>query len=170
MTMDKHDRELVDFALKNGLKSLDEAEFALAKFKSEEPARLENEQKEQARVQAEDIEKVKHAVEVRRDKLLSNMFAFAQHDRERTTMTISGKEVSYNTQIKGYPCPHCNARLERRDLEWALEIATGAFPDLLRKPSDSIRTITEMGTLTTWRGKVRCPSCKKQLTLMVQSR
>lgn len=169
--MDKHDRELVDFCLQHNVKSLDEAEFALAKLKAEEPMRIENEQKEQARVHAEDIEKIEHAVEVRRSELLSRMFAYAQHDRDRAVVTINGKQVGYDTNIKGYPCPFCKSRLERRDLEWTLEIATGAFPDLLRKSSDSIRTITEMGTLTTWQGKVRCPTCKKQqLAVMVQSR
>ena len=101
--MDKHDRELVDFCLQHNVKSLDEAEFALAKLKAEEPMRIENEQKEQARVHAEDIEKIEHAVEVRRSELLSRMFAYAQHDRDRAVVTINGKQVGYDTNIKGEP-------------------------------------------------------------------
>lgn len=163
--MDKADRELISFCLAHGCKDLDEGVRALENFKTQEVVRLKN---EQARIQAEEIENVKHAVEVRRDKLLSNMFAFAQHDRERVAVTINDKRANYDIKLKGYPCPFCNGRLERRDLEWTLEIATGVFPDLLSKQSDSTPTIAEVGKRTTWQGRVRCPSCFKKLAVIIQ--
>jgi len=169
-SLDKHDRELIDFALSHGCKDLDEAKFALEKFKAQEAekaAKLENEQEEQRKKHAEEEDNVRRAAETKRNLVLVKVFGLERHYCP-VRVTIDGKHALFNRKLGGYECPYCNGKLTDSILEKALRIGIEVFPGLLREPPDCTPVIDGVNKLTTWQNEVKCPTCAKELMVKIQ--